>query len=55
MKVFIAGAIKRGLLKSHARTIQVRRLSHRPPATFASEFADSGAITIASAHCRSSI
>jgi len=33
MNVFIAGATNMGFEKSHARTMQVRRLSHKPPAT----------------------
>ena len=95
MKVFMAGATKSGFLKSHARTMHVRRLSHNPPAiwetnemsvcavaeatccspnqiqvfdmksgvcstrkrrqTLARVFADKGAITMISAHFRSSM
>ncbi len=46
---------KRGLRMSHARTTHVSRLSHRPPATFPSVFADRGAITSKSAHRRRSM
>jgi hypothetical protein len=33
MKVFMAGATNMGFEKSQARTMHVRRLSHKPPAT----------------------
>ena len=47
--VFIAGAIKRGFLKSHARIIDVARLSHKPFAILPNVFAEHGAITHTSA------
>ena len=41
--VFIAGANKIGFVKSQARQIHVKRLSHRPLASFANVFASNGA------------
>ena len=44
MCVFIAGAMRSGLVKSQARSIDVARLSHNPLAIFANVFAEHGAI-----------
>ena len=41
--VFIAGANKIGFVKSQARQIHVKRLSHKPLASFANVFASNGA------------
>lgn len=52
MKVFIAGHITTGFDISHARRMDVRRLSQSPFAILASVFADNGATTRASAQFR---
>ena len=67
MAVFMAGATIKGfvgrglsplkleLVNSHARAIEVRRLSQIPDDNFARVFAESGAIKNTSAHFRSSM
>eukprot|EP00796_Vickermania_ingenoplastis_P005900 gene5900-gene4298 len=56
MAVFIAGQMMTGFcFTSHARMTHVTRLSHKPPAILAREFASSGATSTTSAHRRSSM